>query len=268
MRAPFATSIMLACSVMMASSLTEQSIALLLDRSFSEPELSYILLDSGSGRLICSRWREAEQPVPVGSLVKPFTALAYGSTHGFVFPQYRCRGAQDHCWLPQGHGRIGLAEAIAHSCNAYFLALAAEVDSDRIYSVAQRFGLKPPERDAGSAAYIGIGDQWLIPPISMARAYNEIVARPDEPGVREIMRGMSLSASEGTGSGAGAGAFAKTGTALCMHRPRHTGDGYTVVVFPAESPRFTLLVRVDGVPGAEAAFKAGRMRAVLESGHK
>jgi cell division protein FtsI/penicillin-binding protein 2 len=256
----------LACGTLAASSLPEQSISLLLDRSFPEQRLSYLLLDAPTGRLICSRWNDAQQSVPVGSLVKPFTALAYGRTHGFVFPEFTCKGAQDRCWLPQGHGRIGLTEAIAHSCNAYFLALANEVNPDAIAGVAQEFGLKPPDSGADGASLMGLGGQWTISPISIARAYSELRARSGEAGVREIMKGMSLSARIGTGSGVGSSALAKTGTASCIHSPSHPGDGYTLAIFPADSPRFTLLVRVEGVPGADAARTAGRMRALLEGG--
>lgn len=260
--------IALACGTLAASSLPEQSIALLLDRSFPEQNLSYILLDAVSGRLICSRWKESDQAVPVGSLVKPFTALAYGRTHGFPFPLYTCRGEQDRCWLPVGHGRIGLVEAIAHSCNAYFLSLANDLNPGVLGSVAQEFGLKPPTPGTNVAGLIGIGDQWSMSPNSIAHAYTELLARSAEPGVREILKGMSLSARKGTGSGVGTGAFAKTGTAFCMHSPRHAGDGYTVAMFPADSPRFTLLVRVDGVAGAKAAGVAGRIRALLDASCK
>ena len=268
MRAPCLISMAAACGTLLASSLPEQSIALLLDRACPEPAVSYLLLDAMSGRLICSRWKDSQDTAPVGSLVKPFTALAYGKTHGFAFPQYTCRGEPDHCWLARGHGRIGLVEAIAHSCNAYFLSLAANVASDALDSVAQAYGLPAPKGGAQSDTFIGLGDRWRISPVSIAHAYTELVARPAEPGVREILRGMSLSARRGTGSGVGPGAYAKTGTALCMHSPRHAGDGYTLAVFPADSPRFVLLVRVNSVPGAGAALVAGRMRALIDAGGK
>jgi cell division protein FtsI/penicillin-binding protein 2 len=268
MNAALSIAVVLACGPVVASSLPEQSIALLLDRSFPEQRLSYLLLEAPTGRLICSRWNHADQAVPVGSLVKPFTALAYGRTHGFAFPEFTCKGAQDRCWLPPGHGRTGLAEAIAHSCNAYFLALAAEVNPDVLAGVAQEFGLKPPDPGADAPSWMGIGGQWTISPISIARAFTELRMRSGEPGVREIMKGMSLSARIGTGSGVGSGALAKTGTALCVHSPRHAGDGYVIAIFPADSPRFTLLLRVEGVPGAEAAVTAGRMRGLLEGGLK
>ena len=62
-----------------------------------------------------------------------------------------------------------------------------------------------------------------------------------------------------------AGARVKTGTAPCLHAHRLPGDGYAVVLYPAESPRFLLLVQVHGVPGSKAAVTAGRARSVWHS---
>ena len=110
-----------------SASLSEQSAVLSLERAFPEPSVSYLLLDAVNRRLIGERWDHPQQPVPMGSLIKPFLALAYGETHDFRFPIVTCDGS--HCWLPQGHGRINVTTAIAQSCNAYFLALAPDKDS-------------------------------------------------------------------------------------------------------------------------------------------
>src|SRR5258707_10932436 len=98
-----------------ASSLPEQSAGIALEHAFPDPQVSYLLTDHASSREICSRWIRPMDPVPVGSLVKPFTALAYVETHGFRFPVYACSGKAGHCWLPQGHGRMEINTAIAHS---------------------------------------------------------------------------------------------------------------------------------------------------------
>ncbi len=50
---------------------------------------------------------KAAQPIPIGSLVKPFTALAYAETHNFRFPEHVCTGGNS-CWLPKGHGTLGI----------------------------------------------------------------------------------------------------------------------------------------------------------------
>lgn len=246
-----------------AASLPEQSAAIVLDRAFPDSGVSYLLLDGASGRLICSRWSRPEVGAPVGSLVKPFTALAYGETHGFRFPVYTCQGNAGNCWLPQSHGRMEIRTALAHSCNAYFLELARDVKPEALAAVAQRFGLNAPDPGGGAPALIGLGQSWKIPPLVIARAYLELAARSFEPGIGEMLAGMALSARSGTGRGAGPGAYVKTGTAPCIHESRNAGDGYVIALYPIDTPRFALLVRVHGVPGAQAAYVAGRMRAAL-----
>jgi cell division protein FtsI/penicillin-binding protein 2 len=82
---------------------------------------------------------------------------------------------------------------------------------------------------------------------------------------------MLLSASRGTGSAVdstlgGRRTRVKTGTAPCLHASKSPGDGYAVVLYPADSPRFLLLVQVHGVPGSRAAVTAGRMMRVVMDG--
>jgi peptidoglycan glycosyltransferase len=64
---------------------------------------------------------------------------------------YTCRAEG---WMPpnsnraiqddsdEAHGRVGLAEAITHSCNQYFAQLGVEVDRIRLGEAAKRFGLR------------------------------------------------------------------------------------------------------------------------------
>ena len=68
------------------SSLFAQSAAEALNRDFSDRDISFLLLDAHTGRMLASRWERIDSPIPLGSLVKPFTALAYGDLHGFHYP--------------------------------------------------------------------------------------------------------------------------------------------------------------------------------------
>jgi cell division protein FtsI/penicillin-binding protein 2 len=250
-----------AAPLLRSASLPDQSAAILLDRAFPDPRVSYLLLDAASNRVIASRWDHRESPSPVGSLVKPFAALAYAETHDSRFPVFDCDASS--CWLPKGHGRIDLVHAIAHSCNSYFLQLARDINPAAIEAIARRFALNPPDPASTPATLIGLGGTWRIPPQAIALAYSELLRRSSEPGVSEILSGMLLSAKSGTGRAAGKGAYVKTGTAACIHEPREKGDGYVVAIFPTDTPRYTLLTRVHGVPGATAASTCGRMRATL-----
>jgi cell division protein FtsI/penicillin-binding protein 2 len=109
---------------------------------------------------------------------------------------------------------------------------------------------------------IGLGGGWRIAPLALAGAYCRWIA---EPRAAELVRGMALAAQSGTGRAAGLGLI-KTGTAPCVHEQKAPGDGYAMAFYPAEAPRYALLVRVHGVPGAEAARVAGKMLRVIRDG--
>lgn len=274
----------LACGLFMAASvastrqagmpastqLTQQSIANALDRASPGSDTNYLLFDAGSDHAIAARWPQLDSPIPVGSLVKPFTALAWFETNGRNYPEFRCRGRAGGCWFPPGHGRIAMPQAIGFSCNAYFRALVSALAPEQVSRLSQRFGIEGPPAAAARNSLFGVGNEWLISPRLLVRAYIELVARADQPGVRELKEGMALSVRKGTAAAAG-GAYssqmlAKTGTAACTHAPKAPGDGFTIVLYPADSPRFALLVRVHGVPGSEAARTAGRLLKIVVRG--
>ena len=254
-----------------SASLYDQSIAEVLRKEFTSPSLSYLLMDAPTGTIVAARWDEMNRPVPVGSLVKPFTALAYAQSHGYRYPELICRGAADGCWLPRGHGRISIPEAIAYSCNAYFRKLAAQVSHEDIKQIATHYGIRGPVQSLTSPDLVGLGHRLEIPPEQIAHAYLELAGHAASPGIAELLQGMALSARAGTASAIqksipGVAALAKTGTAPCLHMPRAPGDGYTIVLYPADSPRWALLVREHGVPGAHAAGVAGAMLRTIVTG--
>ncbi len=241
--------------LLLAASLPEQSIGILIERAISDPDVSYLVLDTRTGQVIASRWIDPQRPIPMGSLVKPFTALAYGETHNFAFPEYTCRG---RCWLPGGHGRLNVEQAIANSCNSYFRELAAGVDPAGLAQVCRRLGLPLP---AGRQGLTGMGDSWKISPLDLARALGQLAGYAQ---AHEILAGMRQAARSGTAKAVGENALAKTGTAECSHVPRELGDGLTVALFPAEAPRYTVLVRKNNTTGARAALVAGRIRSLIQ----
>jgi hypothetical protein len=252
-----------------AKSLFSQSAVLVFEREFSSSDISYLLFDARTGALLSSRWEDPAKPIPLGSLVKPFTALAYAETHHYQFPAHVCRGEATGCWQARPHGKLDLVSAISVSCNSYFRALAENLTGEQLIPVANRFGLDPPEPTLSGPPLMGLGDQWPISPLKMARAYLEMYQRRDQPVVREIVAGMARSAREGTGKGVGdavkhADALVKTGTAPCTHPRAAPGDGFVVALVPANLPELLLLVRVHSVPGATASLTAGRMLRSLE----
>lgn len=284
------------------SSLYAQATSALLDRSFPSGKVEYLLLDLRTGQTVAVRWPDAERPIPVGSLLKPFVALAYDEMHADArsstspaqrFPVLRCHGKGDGCWSSVGHGSLALEQAVAESCNAYFLTLARDLSASRdgletgrgmaaIDRVSAAYGLPPPpaanaERQI-SSMLIGVTPEWRIAPIALAQAYATLATGPKSDTINRLLTGMKLAASPGgTASRIGrhsGGVLAKTGTAPCVPDPdsdsgqcRVNGDGLVVVLAPAENPDLLLLVRQRGTTGAATAGVAGQMLSLLEGAH-
>jgi cell division protein FtsI/penicillin-binding protein 2 len=136
----------------------------------------------------------------------------------------------------------------------------------------RRFRLAPMQSQ-GVGARFGLGDEWRASPLALAAAYRELSHAPDA-GAKEVLEGMRRAALSGTAAEvdralrAGkstAGALAKTGTAPCTHAHRAQADGFTLVMYPAESPRFLLLVRQHGVTGSHSSHAAAAMLRLLIS---
>jgi cell division protein FtsI/penicillin-binding protein 2 len=249
--------------------LFSQSAIRILDDEFQDPGISYLLFDARAQVLLSSRWNDAARPIPLGSLVKPFTALAYAEAHGFEYPAHVCKGQASGCWRIRPHGELDIVSAIAVSCNSYFRLLAESLKGEQLLPTANTFGLDAPNRELTGESLIGLGQQWRVSPLHMARAYLELYRRRDQPGVRELLSGMAQSAERGTGAGVGralqhADALVKTGTAPCTHTHPAPADGYVVALVPADQPEMLLMIRVHGVAGAKAAFTAGRILKRME----
>lgn len=250
-------------------SLFAQSAVEILQRNYARSEASYLLLDARSGAVLASQWENSDKPIPLGSLVKPFTALAYAGGHDFRYPIYECKGKASGCWQPQPHGKLDVTSAIAVSCNTYFHLLAESVSPEQLASLVQSFGLESPGAESTAANFMGLGAQWRISPLHMARAYLELYRRKDQPGVSPLIEGMRQSALHGTGAAIGhqlkqTTALVKTGTAPCTHASWAPADGFVLALVPAEQPEILLFLRIHSVTGAKAAETAGRMLRQME----
>ena len=241
--------------------LFSQSAVAALQRKYGKSDVSYLVVDASSGAILASHWERPEKPIPMGSLVKPFAALAYAEGHDFRYPKYECRGSAGGCWQKAPHGELDLAGAISLSCNAYFRQLAGGVPVESARSVARRFALELPHENATTEDLFGFGAQWPIAPSRMALAYLELLRRKDAPGVSPILEGMRQSGRQGTGAAVGrqlhhSVALVKTGTATCTHARWAPADGFVLALVPAQTPEVLLLVRLHGVTGAKAAETA------------
>jgi cell division protein FtsI/penicillin-binding protein 2 len=275
----------------------------MLNRSFPSPRVEYLLLDLSTRETIAIRWPMAGTPVPAGSLLKPFVALAYAemqmnasfseSAGSPAFPVVRCRGRGDGCWRKDGHGSMTLERAIAESCNAYFLALAAHVSASRadagrgelaLKTVSASYGLPLPPPAAFSAGtpaarsaqmLIGVTPEWRVAPLALAQAYATLAGGAGGEAAGRILSGMRLAAlADGTAARIGmhpGGVLAKTGTARCVadlepgsDHCLASGDGLVMVLAPAEHPHLLLLVRQRGTTGAQTSEVAGKMLSRIE----
>lgn len=257
-------------SVVSPHSLFSQLAIQVLEREFSaNSDVSYLLLDANSGVLLTSHWENYDKPIPMGSLVKPFTALAYAGVHHFRYPTYVCRGQASGCWQARPHGELDIVSAIAVSCNSYFRSLAANVTADQLLPVTSSFDIESPGANSTAPSLIGLGDLWKISPVRMAHAYIELYRRRDQPGVRELLAGMFQSGQRGTGAAVDRAlnhseALVKTGTAPCTHTPPAPADGFVMALVPAQHPEIVLMIRVHGAAGAKAAETTGRMLSRME----
>ena len=240
----------------------------------TNPHLSWLVLDTVTGQLLAQQWPSLDQPIPVGSLTKPFLALAYAATHT-NFPHITCYGNRgltptgqptDRCWLPRGHGQLNIQTALANSCNAYFLSLSRDIDPAALHTVTQTYNLPAPPLNATPATLIGLNTAWQIPPVTLARAYSQLASQPrTQPGTEIILAGLHLAAQQGTASALrSADALAKTGTAPCQHNCLITSDGLVIALTPAANPRILLFVRQRGATGAATATIAAQMLEALK----
>ena len=214
---------------------------------------SVLRLDIATLRIEAENWAEASTPLPVGSLLKPFAALAYARSFSHRYPEFKCSGQR--CWLPDGHGAVSIVPALANSCNAYFRELSYAIDPTQLAEVSAAYGLRAPPEGAKPEWYFGLGP-WAQSPRGLLRAYYELWMRRAQPGVGSIVDGMRGAARYGTAHALGAGVLAKTGTAECSHQPRSQRavlDGFVIRLKPDHAPTEVTLVRLHNATGRQAA---------------
>lgn len=198
-------------------------------------------------------------PLAVGSLQKPFVAKAWAEAfEGKAPPRVRC-GPGSGCWRASGHGEMGLARALAVSCNAYFRALAAQVPPERLAEVFAAEGFQGAPGSPDEALGLeGAAGGPAIAPADLLRAYARLVAEPWPRGEAlraEVLRGLREAAREGTAQGLGRRvAWAKTGT-VPSDGPGPTA-GFAVA---ADGAGGAALVRLEPGTGREAAVALGTL---------
>ena len=213
---------------------------------------------------------EAAVPRPVGSLQKPWVVAAWAEAHPDAEPPAVDCTSASGCWRPSGHGRVDLPRAFAHSCNAYFLALARATPEEARARALESAGFEV-KRPLSPEASIGLGPLGSLPrvaPAALLHAYRGLVTRPwparDELRVA-LVDGMRAAALDGTGAALGRrGYLVKTGTVPSLDgRPLATsgwalaaaagGDGLALALLPDGTGREAAAALGETLDGPRAA---------------
>jgi stage II sporulation protein D len=216
-----------------------------------------------------------DTPVLPGSIAKAATLAAALESQVVDADSSRlCRrtitvnGRRYVCAHPDLKRPLNAVEALAHSCNAFFVSLAPRLPRAVVNDVRTRAGLAPiaPGGDY-AAALVGLEGPRVTP-----RALVDVVARlagvdPDRPVAlqtstrRVLLDGLKGAAAYGTASALTerrVTALAKTGTAPM---PGGSWMGLVVALVPAERPTHGLVVVAPGAGGLDAAAIAADLLA-------
>lgn len=198
---------------------------------------------------------DPERPIAVGSLQKPFVARAWAAAHpGAASPRFRCDPGSG-CWLPAGHGEVGLTRALALSCNTYFRRLAAATPMAGLDASLRAAGFTRGPRSAEEAIGLPGGDGPLrVAPAALLAAYAALTRAPwpvGEPIRGEVLAGLREAGLDGTAQALGRrGYWAKTGTV-----PASDGDPLRTcgLALAVDDAGWGILARLEPGTGREAA---------------
>ena len=211
-----------------------------------------------------------DRPVLPGSVVKALT-LVTALEAGVVTPQTgaMCRrvvtvdGVRFTCAHPDLKRPLTPAEALAYSCNDFFVSLAPRLTREQVNRTRLAAGLPP----LAAGTPIGPALVGLAGPRSSPRALIDMLARltavgpdpavPMAASTRAVLsEGLAGAASYGTASALGErglSAWAKTGTAPM---PGGGVAGVVVALTPAPNPTHGVVVVAPGAAGLDAASVA------------
>lgn len=259
-----------------------------LASAMGERKGAIVVLDVASGKLIAAHNLQlaATKTTTPGSSIKPFVLQA-ALESGRLDPMtpVACRrtlsinGHSLNCTHPVSANTLNATEALAYSCNSYFVKVATLFRKNELETRLQRFGLTSrtglaKEESAGSIRtadtiaqrqLLVIGAAGIeVTPLELASAYRKLAQmRSADPALlaAPVAEGLESSVTYGMGHLAQSGKMkvaGKTGTAS------ETNDPYTHAWFagyaPAEKPEIVVVVFLERGRGSlDAASIAGRV---------
>ncbi len=240
------------------------------------PQAATLVLELPSGRTVSeSRADVLDTPVPPGSIAKVF-ALAAAAEAGLVPPGtgHLCRrvatadGRRFVCSHPDLKRPLSPSEALAYSCNDFFVQLAARLPRAQLNDLRRRAGLEAiADATPYTTAVLGLAGPPASPRALLRAVARVVGVGPDPavalaPATRALVRdGMRGAAEYGSAITLGSrlpGALAKTGTAPM---PGGRSLGLAVAFAPGDAPARAAVVAAPGGAGIDAAQLAGELLA-------
>ena len=165
------------------------------------------------------------------------------------------------CTHPDLHRPLHPAEALAHSCNVFFAAIASQLPRSALDRSLTSLGL-PPSDPARSVAVtaLGIGGA-RVTPRRLLEMIGRVAADPDAlhwrqetlAVVREGLRGAAQYGTASALAARGVDAMAKTGTTIAANG---VSQGLVVGVTPSALPAIGFVLVASGGAGVDAAALA------------
>ena len=256
-----------------------------LNQKLGDQNSSVLILSTRTGKILGSTHADfLEKPSPPGSLIKVFTAIAFYEQHGNHFPEFHCPATlssdPNGCWDRNGHGKVGIVQGLAHSCNVYFRQLAQQILPETFRKTLKEFDLAKNESSLDPQGIMtGKTLDWTVSPRLLLRAYCALfnggylfetpghAARHvmlEEPIKKIIHQGMKLSSDQGTSLEAkrisGQALLGKTGTSLLWQDGKvnwRDTQGWWIGFYPADKPEIAVLTFVPHGRGATHAAPLG-----------
>lgn len=227
-----------------APALTPEGVGARARRALGDREGTILVMDPRTGRLLAvvNPRLATRQSFPPGSAIKPFLALAALESGRIHRTESRvCRGGERRearnllCSHRPFAGPLTLTQALAHSCNDYFLALGERLGEGATLGYLRSWGFgeptgwgagesagQLPQRGWSREAALGTEAELLVTPLQLLRAYQGIanegqLCRPGEHALAcetvrrvplterhrwDILRGLRAAVLEGTASAA------------------------------------------------------------------
>lgn len=227
-------------------------------------------VDLASGRLLQSaRASELDVPISPGSIAKVLATLAAveagvidGDTRLLCPRHVRVEGHAVDCVHPDLGHPLSASEALAQSCNGFFVGVAKRLARAAFDRVLVGAGLAPLSPEVPMALGIlgleGVRASARDWRAAFARVVSRALETPDTLAHRTLLEGVRLAATEGTASAFaahGLSALAKTGTAALT---AGQVGGLVVALLPAARPTTAVVGLVAGGSGRDAAALVAR----------